>query len=91
VLILQRVRGEVASVAEGSGSSKAKFKPVPPPEVEIKDDPLSASPTFLSDRPKSDVEPEASLLGGRLIVSGVIYWSRYMKGSIVAYILYVYC
>jgi hypothetical protein len=45
VLIFQRVRGEVASIAGGSGSSKAKFRPVPPPEVEVEveveDDPLS--------------------------------------------------
>jgi hypothetical protein len=30
-----------------------------------------------------------TLLGGRLVVSGVIYWSRCMEGSIVAYIVYV--
>jgi hypothetical protein len=64
VLILQRVRGEVASVAGGSGSSKAKFKLVPPPEVEVEDDHLPASPTFLSDGPESDVEPEMSRGGG---------------------------
>ena len=49
VLILQRVQGEVASIAGGSRSSKVKFRPVPPPEVEVEDDPLPASPTFLSD------------------------------------------
>ena len=64
VLIFQRVRGEVASIAGSSGSSKAKFRPVPPPEVEVEDDPLPASPTFLSDGPESDVEPETSR-GGR--------------------------
>ena len=65
VLIFQRVRGEVASVAGGSGSSKAKFRPVPPAEVEVEDDPLPTSPTFLSDGPESDVEPETSRGGGR--------------------------
>jgi hypothetical protein len=32
-----------------------------------------------------------SLLGGRLVVSGVIYWSRCIEGSIVVYIVCVYC
>jgi hypothetical protein len=31
------------------------------------------------------------LLGGRLVVSGVIYCSRCMEGSIVAYKVCVYC
>ena len=29
------------------------------------------------------------LLGGRLIVSGVIYWSRCIEGSVVVYIVCV--
>jgi len=61
VLILQRVRKEVASVAEGSGSAKAKFKPVPPPEVEVEDEPLPTSPAFLSD------EPDESRGGGKRV------------------------
>ena len=31
------------------------------------------------------------MLGGRLVVSGVIYWLRCMEGSIVVYIVCVYC
>ena len=61
VLILQRVRKEVASVAEGSGSAKVKFKPVPPPEVEVEGEPLLTSPAFLSD------EPEESCKGGKRV------------------------
>ena len=40
----------------------------------------------------ADTEPSlGELLGGRLVVSGVIYWSRCMEGSIVAYKVCVYC
>jgi hypothetical protein len=67
VLILQRVRKEVASVAEGSGSAKAKFKPVPPPEVEVEDEPLPTSPAFLSDEPESEAEPKKSRGGGKRV------------------------
>jgi hypothetical protein len=69
VLILQRVRKEVASVAEGSGSAKAKFKPVPPPEVEVEDEPLPTSPAFLSDEPEpeSEAEPKESRGGGKRV------------------------
>jgi hypothetical protein len=34
---------------------------------------------------------DKALLGGRLVVSGVIYWSRCIEGSIVAYKVCVYC
>ena len=57
----------VASIAEGSGSLKAKFKPVPLPEVEVEDEPLPASPTFLSDEPESDAEPKVSCGGGKYV------------------------
>ena len=51
---------------------KAKFKPVPPPEVEVEDEPLPVSPTFLSDEPEpgSEAEPKESY-GGRIDWLGV--------------------
>ena len=67
MLILQCVWREVASVAEGSGSVKAKFKPVPPSKIEVEDKPLPASPIFLSDEPESDAEPKAFRGGGKRI------------------------
>jgi hypothetical protein len=69
VLILQHVWREVASIAEGSGSAKAKFKPVSLPEVEVKDEPLPASPTFLSDKPEpeSEAELKESRRGGKYV------------------------
>jgi hypothetical protein len=44
-----------------------KFKPIPPPEVEVEDEPLPASPIFLSDEPESDAEPKTSRGGGKRI------------------------
>jgi hypothetical protein len=34
---------------------------------------------------------EKELLGGRLVVSGVIYWSRCVEGSVVECIVYIGC
>ena len=31
------------------------------------------------------------VLGGRLVVSGVIYWSRCIEGLVVVYIVYIGC
>ena len=38
-----------------------------------------------------DKEWNEGLLGGRLVVSGVIYWSRCVEGSVVECIVYIGC